>query len=343
VDARVSGGGGEDARGGAGDFAAALETFRAELTGHCYRMLGANADAEDAVQETLIRAWRAQQTFEGRSALYTWLHRIATHVCLDLIAGRKRRARPVEDGPVGTVNSPLIEQPRTHWLEPVPDARALSSQGDPARLMVQRESVRLAFVAALQHLPPKQRAALLLNEVLGFSTAEVAETLDTSVAAVNSALQRARLTLRERVPEAGPATLSAAQHALLSRYVETFERYDVDGLTALLAEDATLSMPPYALWLQGPASIADWLLGHGSGCRGSRLVPTAANASPAFAQYRAGVDGGPHTAWALVVLELEGDRIRAWNAFLDVQTLFPRFGLPLELPAELPLELPLGG
>lgn len=322
------------ARANPGDLAGALEAYRAELTGHCYRMLGGNADAEDAVQETFIRAWRAEASFEGRAALYTWLHRIATNVCLDALASQKRRARPVESGPVGTVDSPLIEQPRTHWLEPVPDLRALPTQGDPARLLVQRESVRLAFVAALQHLPPKQRAALLLSEVLGFSTAEVAETLDTTVPAINSALQRARATLRDRVPEAGPSTLTESQRALLSRYVETFERYDVPALTALLAEDATLSMPPFALWLQGKEAIADWLLGHGLGCRGSRLVPTAANASPAFAQYRAGENGGPYTAWALVVLELDGDRIGAWNAFLDVETLFPRFDLPMTLPAD---------
>jgi RNA polymerase sigma-70 factor (ECF subfamily) len=320
-----------DARVSPASLADALEAYRAHLTGHCYRMLGSNADAEDAVQETFIRAWRAQEGFEGRAAWATWLHRIATNVCLDVLAGRKRRARPVQDGPVGSVDTPLIERPRTHWLEPVPDAHALPAGDDPARQVVLRESVRLAFVAALQHLPPKQRAALLLNEVLGFSVAEVAETLDTSVPAINSALQRARTSMRGRVPEPGPVSLSAAQQDLLARYVDTFERYDVAGLTALLAEDATLSMPPFSLWLRGHTAISDWLLGHGFGCRGSRLVPTAANASPAFAQYRAGVDGGPHTAWALIVLEFDGDKIGAWNAFLDVETLFPRFGLPLEL------------
>ena len=310
---------------------ASLEEHRVALTGHCYRMLGSAVDADDAVQETMVRAWRGLDRFNGRASLRTWLYRIATNVCLDALADRARRERPMEAGPAGTVDAPLVERPRTHWLEPVPDARALPADGDPSELAALRQSIRLAFVAALQHLPPRQRAALLLAEVLGWSAAEVAESLDMSVAAVNSALQRARATLATRDPADAGAPLSEAQSGLLARYVEAFERYDVDALTALLCEDATLSMPPYTLWLRGAGAIRAWLLGRGCGCRGSRLVPTAANGLPAFGQYRPGQGGGPHQPWALIVLELSGDRIAAWNSFLDTATLFPRFGLPREL------------
>jgi RNA polymerase sigma-70 factor, ECF subfamily len=313
--------------------AANLEEHRSALTGHCYRMLGSAAEADDAVQETMVRAWKGLDRFDGRASMRTWLYRIATNVCLDSLADRSRRERPVEGGPVNTTEDALVERPRAHWLEPVPDARVLPADADASELTILRESVRLAFVAALQHLPPKQRAALLLTDVLGWSAAEVAESLDTSVAAVNSALQRARATLAARDPNDTRPALPAEQKALLERYVAAFERYDVDELASLLREDATLSMPPYAFWLQGPQAISAWLLGRGSGCRGSRLVPTSANGVPAFAQYRLGENGGPHRAWALVVLELSGDRIAAWNSFLDTETLFPRFGLPLELRA----------
>jgi RNA polymerase sigma-70 factor, ECF subfamily len=310
---------------------AQLEEHRAALTGHCYRMLGSAVDADDAVQETLVRAWRNLDRFDGRASLRTWLYRIATNVCLDALADGTRRARPMEEGPVGTVDDTLVQRPRTHWLEPIPDARSVPADGDPSELVMLRQSIRLAFVAALQHLPPKQRAVLLLTEVLGWSVAEVAESLDTSVAAVNSALQRARATLASRnVRE--PEPLSGAQVQLLERYVDAFQRYDVDALTSLLHADATFSMPPYALWLRGPEAVHAWLLGRGLGCRGSRLVPTAACGSPAFGQYRANPEGG-HTPWALVVLELAGDRIAGWNSFLDTETLFPRFGLPPRLPA----------
>jgi RNA polymerase sigma-70 factor, ECF subfamily len=313
--------------------AAQLEQHRAALTGHCYRMLGSIVDADDAVQETMVRAWRSLDRFQERASLRTWLYRIATNVCLDALADRARRERPMEASPAGTVDAPLIERPRAHWLEPVPDARALPADADPAELAMLRQSIRLAFVAALQHLPPRQRAALLLTEVLGWSAAEVAETLDSSVAAVNSALQRARATLSTRDLHDHRAPLSESQSRLLARYVDAFEQYDVDALTNLLREDATLSMPPYALWLRGHQPIRTWLLGRGSGCRGSRLVPTAANGLPAFGQHRRGEPGRAHQPWALIVLELSGDRIAAWNAFLDTQTLFPRFGLPAELPA----------
>jgi RNA polymerase sigma-70 factor (ECF subfamily) len=314
--------------------AATLEEHRTALTGHCYRMLGSPVDAEDAVQETMIRAWRSLDRFDGRSSVRTWLYRIATNVCLDALADRTRRARPMEEGPTGTVDDVLVERPRAHWLEPVPDARALPTDADPSEMMMLRQSIRLAFVGALQHLPAKQRAVLLLTEVLDWSAAEIAESLDTTVASVNSALQRARATLSTRDLTGEPAPLSQSQSSLLERYVHAFETYDVDALTSLMREDATLSMPPYCLWLRGHETIRTWLLGRGSGCRGSRLVPTAANGAPAFGQYRPPAEPGrPHQAWALIVLEMAGDRIASWNTFLDTQTLFPLFGLPPELPA----------
>ena len=308
-----------------------LEEQRVALTGHCYRMLGSAAEADDAVQETVLRAWRSLERFDGRASLRTWLYRIATNVCLDALADRSRRARPMELGPEGSADDPLNELPRTHWLEPIPDSKALPADADPSELLVLRQSIRLAFVAALQHLPPRQRAALLLTEVLGWSVAEVADTLETSVAAVNSALQRARATLATRDVSAGGGVLSESQSRLLNRYVEAFHRYDVDALTALLREDAAFSMPPYALWLRGREPVRSWLLGRGAGCRGSRLLPIAACASPAFAHYKPAGPQGTLRPWAVVVLELAGDQVAGWTSFLDTETLFPRFGLPAEL------------
>jgi len=305
----------------------ALEAHRPSLTGHCYRMLGSATDAEDAVQETFIRAWRSLDRFEGRASVRTWLHRIATNVCLDALSNSARRMRPIEDFPAGTIDSPLETLDRTHWLEPVPDARVLPPDADPFETTALRQSIRLAFVAALQHLPARQRAALLLTEVLGWSAAEVAECLETSVASVNSALQRARATLASRnVPV--PAEMTAEQWGVVDRYVEAFQHYDVDALVGLLRDDVTMSMPPYTLWLRGAESIRGWLLGTGSVCRGSRLVPVQASASPAFGHYHL-AEGGRYAAWAIIVLDLEGERITAWNAFLDTETLFPLFGLPM--------------
>jgi RNA polymerase sigma-70 factor (ECF subfamily) len=306
-----------------------LEQHRRAITGHCYRMLGSAVDADDAVQETMIRAWRGMDRFDGRASLRTWLYSIATNVCLDERADRSRRARPMEDGPSGTIDDALVARPGNHWLEPIADIRALPAEGDPAELALLRESIRLAFVAALQHLPPKQRAVLLLVDVLGWSAAETAESLDVSLASVNSALQRARATLASR-ELAPPAPLSEPQIKMLDRYVDAFHRYDVDELASLLRADATFCMPPYALWLRGPEAVHSWLNGRGSVCRGSRLIPTAACGSPAFGQYHPAPDGGYHP-WALVVLELSGDRIASWNSFLDTTTLFPRFELPPEL------------
>jgi len=309
-----------------------LEAHRASLTGHCYRMLGSAADADDAVQETIVRAWRSLDRFEGRASLRTWLHRIATNVCLDTLSDGARRMRPFEERPATAVEHATLDtRERTHWLEPIPDARALPADADPFQLAVLRQSIRLAFVAALQHLPPRQRAVLLLTEVLGWSAAEVAESLEMTVAAVNSSLQRARATVAARNGYASPAALEEEQADLLERYVAAFQSYDVDALVSLLRDDAAFSMPPYTLWLQGPEPVRAWLEGPGAACRGSRLVPVAASGSPAFAQYRRGEADGTYEAWALIVLELAGDRIAGWNSFLDTETLFPMFGLPLRI------------
>lgn len=308
-----------------------LDQYRPSLLGHCYRMLGSVVEAEDAVQETMMRAWRAHETFDGRASLRTWLHRIATNACLDALGERTRRVRTFDERPVGTVDDELATRPRTHWLEPVPDARVIPADADPADQVMLRQSVRLAFVAALQLLPPKQRAALLLTEVLGFSAADVATTLDTSVASVNSALQRARATLAETALEDAPPHEGVEQH-LVDRYVTAFEAYDADAMVALMREDVIMSMPPHTLWLRGHPAIRSWLLGRGIGCRGSRLLPTRASGAPALGQYRP-AQGGRYHAWSLNVLELSGDLIARTTYFLDVATLFPAFGLPLDLPA----------
>jgi RNA polymerase sigma-70 factor, ECF subfamily len=308
-----------------------FEQYRVELTAYCYRMLG-SVDAEDAVQETFIRAWRGYDRFEGRAALRSWLYRIATNVCYDMLETRKRRARPMDLGPAG---EPIVENLRTPdqlWIEPMPDTRVVPD-GDPAEVVTARESVRLAFVAALQQLPPRQRAVLILCEVLRWKASEVAELLETSIASVNSALQRARATLE--ASDVSPSTTSpsveAADAELLQRYVDAFERYDMDTLTAVIHEDATQSMPPYDLWLAGRDDILGWWIGPGITCENSRLVPVeSANAAPAFGQYRPKLDGDGYEPWALQVLEIENGRIVELTFFLDTERLFPRFGLPLE-------------
>ncbi len=311
-----------------------LEEHRTALTGHCYRMLGSATEADDAVQETMLRAIRRLDQFEGRSSLHTWLYRIATRVCLDAIDERKRRARPMDLRPVGNVDEELLALPGDRWIEPIPDAQALPTDANPAELVAMRQSIRLAFIAALQHLPPKQRAVLLLTEVLDWPAADVAACLETSVAAVNSALQRARATIGSKELDGLHAPLPEPKAALLQRYVEAFERYDMDALAAVLREDATMCMPPFDLWLQGQQSIRDWMLGRGIACNGSRLVPTAACGLPAFGQYKPAGPGEPLQPWSLVVLEVDGDRIGTLHHFLDTQTLFPRFGLPMELSAD---------
>ena len=309
-----------------------LEQYRVELTGYCYRMLG-SADAEDAVQETFIRAWRGIERFEGRSALRSWLYRIATNVCLDMLDSRKRRARPMDLGPAG---EPIVENLRTPdqlWIDPMPDSQVVP-EGDPAEVVAGRESVRLALVAALQQLPPRQRAVLILCEVLRWKASEVAELLETSVASVNSALQRARGTLEasETTASTTSPSVDAADEDLLRRYVEAFEQYDMDALTALIHEDATQSMPPYDLWLAGRDDILTWWFGPGNTCRDSKVVAVqSANGAPAFGQYRPKPGGEGYEPWALQVLEIEDGKIVEFTFFLDVETHFPRFGLPLEI------------
>jgi len=309
-----------------------LEQHRVALTGHCYRMLGSPDEADDAVQETFVRAWRSLDRFEQRSSLRTWLYSIATRVCLDALGERARRARPMELGPVGTVHDEMSRLPASEFIEPVPESQVLPPGADPAERAILRQSIRLAFMAALQHLPPRQRAALLLMEVLGCSAAEVAETLDMSVPAVNSAIQRARATLGERRVRAD-AVAAEVDPALVHRYVEAFERYDMEALTALLHQDVVMSMPPYAMWLRGPQAVTDWMLGRGAGCRGSRLLPTAASGAPSFGQFRSSGPGRGYHAWGLVVLETAEGKVTGINTFLETERLFPRFGLPLTVPA----------
>ncbi len=313
------------------DLDARLDAHRVELTAYCYRMLASPFEAEDAVQETLIRAWRGYERFEGRAALRSWLYRIATNVCLDMLNGRERRPRPMDLGPAGAPVFENLNVPAdVAWLQPAPDSLVVSD-GDPAEIAQARETLRLAFVAALQHLPPRQRAVLILSEVLRWQATEVAELLDTSVASVNSALQRARATIAARDMTA-PTQLGEIERSLLERYVAAFEDYDLDALTSLIQEDASQSMPPFDLWLQGRDDILTWWFGPGIGCRGSRVVPVApANGCPAFGQYKP-AEGGGYEPWALQVLEITDGRVGEFTFFLDTETLFPLFGLPLTYP-----------
>jgi RNA polymerase sigma-70 factor (ECF subfamily) len=316
------------------DLDSRLEQHRRELTGYCYRMLGSSFEAEDAVQDTMVRAWRSFDKFEGRSSLRSWLYRIATNVCLDMLNAGNRRARPMDlSGPTPVAQAQLNARPEITWLEPVPDGRVLPSVVDPAETAVERETIRLAFLAALQHLPPKQRAVLILREVLAWKASEVAELLGTTVASVNSALQRARATLAEQQPTASDAAdpLDEEQQDLLNRYVAAFEGYDMKALTALLHEDATMSMPPYDLWLRGHDDIVGWMLGVGEACRGSKLVPTVANGVPAFAHYHPSADGEGYEPWALIVLELSDGKVGGMDFFLDTKRWFPLFDLPARL------------
>ena len=307
---------------------------RAELTGFCYRMLGSAFDAEDAVQETFTRAWRAYDRFEGRSEVRTWLYRIASNVCFDTLRGRQRRALPMEmtgstpasDGLIG------VPLPESAFVEPAPGNSVSTRPSDPAEAAAERESIRLAFVAALQHLPPQQRAVLILRDVLKWHASEVAELLDTTVAGVNSALQRAHATMNARqraeLPTVEPD--DEAQGELLARYVDAFERYDIEALTALIAADATQSMPPWAMWLEGRDEILAWWQGIGAGCRGSRLIVTEANGSVALGQYKIDPAGG-HAPWALQMVRWGPDGIAEFTFYLDAARLFPLFGLPAHL------------
>jgi RNA polymerase sigma-70 factor, ECF subfamily len=305
-----------------------FEELRAELTGYSYRMLGSPFEAEDAVQETFIRAWRAYEGFEGRASLRSWLYRIATNVCLDMLSGRERRARPMDLGPAQEpIEANLNTMPEATWIQPAPD---------PAVVTEGRETTRLALIAALQHLPPRQRAVLILCEVLRWRASEVAELLETSVASVNSALQRARATLETSnlsLADA-PRSVDEADEELLARYVKAFEDYDMEALTELIHDDAIQSMPPYDMWLSGRDDIFAWWWGPGIGCQGSRVIPTvSANGSPAFGQYKPSDSGSGYDPWALQVLEVADGQVVELTFFLDTEPLFPLFGLPARLDA----------
>jgi len=306
---------------------AEFEAHRRELTGYCYRLLGSGSEAEDAVQETIVRAWQATDRFEGRSSVRTWLYRIATNVCIDMGRSAQRRARPIDLGPARPPDPVHLSDvlPEASWVTPIPDASVYDVGGDPAEVAVARDTIRLAFISALQHLPAKQRASLVLCDVLRWSASDTADLLDTTPASVNSALQRARATLADRPGNTGP--LSPEQEQLLARYVDAFERYDMDALAALLHDDVIQTMPPYAMWLRGVDDVLTWYVGAGIGCEGSRLLAGWANGCPAFAQYRIDPAGG-HAPWALQVIELRGDRIEAIHAFLDTAEAFSRFGFP---------------
>ncbi|MGX1545552.1 sigma-70 family RNA polymerase sigma factor [Streptomyces adustus] len=316
-----------------------LERHRTELTGYCYRMLGSAFEAEDAVQDTMVRAWRNYAKFEGRSSLRSWLYRIATNVCLDMLTAGNKRARPMdltESTPLA--RAALSPRPDHTWLEPMPDARVLPAVQDPAEAAVAKESVRLAFMAALQNLPPKQRAVLILREVLAWRASEVAELLDTTVASVNSALQRARATLAEREQSGADAAVSdpldEEQQKLLERYVAAFEGYDMTALTALLHEDAIMTMPPFDLWLTGHDDITGFMTTLGASCAGSRLLPVEVNGLPGFAHYKPDPEAGGFTPWSIQVLEISDGRLTGFHFFLDTKRWFPLFDLPLHLEAE---------
>jgi RNA polymerase sigma-70 factor, ECF subfamily len=318
--------------GGGQALAEDLEQYRRELTGYCYRMLGSVFDAEDAVQETMVRGWRGFENFEGRSAMRSWLYRIATNVCLDMLRGSQRRASPIDMGPSRATDSFTgATLPDHTWLQPIPDARVLPESEDPAEVAASKESVRLAFVAALQYLPARQRAVLILREVLRWQAAEVAELLGTSVASVNSALQRARATMSERsTGEPVPEVASGGQRALLARYVDAFERYDITSLVSLLHEDAVMTMPPFDFWLHGPEEMGKFFLGPGGGCRGSRLIATEANGCAGFGSYKP-ADGGGFAPWGIQIIEVSAGRITGHHTFVDPR-LFAAFGLPDRLP-----------
>ena len=307
-----------------------LEPYRRQLTGYCYRMLGSSFEAEDAVQETIVRAWQHSDSLQGAGALKSWLYRIATNVCLDMLRGRQRRAQPMDLG--GSSSADALDGkvlPENVWVTPIPDYRVVPDDGDPAELAAQRETIRLAFVAALQALPARQRAVLILCEVLRWQAGEAAELLDTSVASVNSALQRARATLAAGDGGGHHEPLDAEQRALLAKYVTAFERYDINSLVALLHDDVVMSMPPFPFWLSGPVEVGKWFLGEGSVCRGSRLLAVTANGSAAFGSYHLDSAGG-HAPWSIQVIEVRSDRIVGHHNFLDT-TLFPYFGLPEHL------------
>jgi RNA polymerase sigma-70 factor (ECF subfamily) len=314
-----------------------LEQYRRELTGYCYRMLGSGSEAEDAVQETMLRAWKNADGFEGRSSVRSWLYRIATNVCIDMQRSVQRRARPMELGASSEPLESLIAEsmhPELPWISPINEESVLPDNGDPADIAVARDSIRLAFITALQHLPAKQRAALILCEVLRWPAAEAAELLESSVASINSALQRARATLAELPQDPAPAQLDADHADLLAKYVDAFERYDIESFVKLLHDDAVMSMPPFSMWIEGAAKIGTFMTLPGPAqCANSKLIPVRANGCPAFGQYKPDPVNGGYSPWGLQVLEIADGRIAHWNCFLDTASIFPTFGLPDHLPA----------
>ena len=315
-----------------------LERLRPALTGYCYRMLGSGFEAEDATQEAMLRAWRRAETLAEPAAMKSWLFRIATNVCLDQIDARKRRARPVDLGDPGSAETPVgAPLPETTWVLPIADSQLADPAADPAAQAADREALRLAFVAALQHLPARQRVVLVLREVLRWSAKEVAELLETSVASVNSALQRARATLDELALQDAEAPARPGdedERRLLEQYLQAFAEYDVDRIVALLRYDVVFDMPPLALWLRGPDQVARFLPGQGAACRGSKLIATAANGCPAYASYKPDPESGDWLPWSLTVLEPVagegGPAIAAVHNFLApfLPALFSSFDMP---------------
>jgi RNA polymerase sigma-70 factor, ECF subfamily len=318
------------------DFLGPNDPYRGELLAHCYRMLGSVHDAEDLVQETYLRAWKSYDKFEGRSSVRTWLYRIATNCCLTALEGRSKRPLPTGLGnPSSDPLGELVQQPEVPWLEPVPDALVAGDPSDPASIVSNRESIRLAFIAALQHLPPRQRAVLILRDVLKWRANEVAEAVGISTAAVNSTLQRARAQLDELSPSEDDvvAPVTAEQQKMLEKYVAAFENYDIAAIVEMFTDDAVWEMPPFNGWYQGAETIGALIANN---CPAQRagdmvMVPTQANGQPAFGLYMRDADG-VHRAFQLQVLTVQGDRVTHVGSFFDTE-LFAKFGLPEVHPA----------
>ncbi|HEX6444783.1 MAG TPA: sigma-70 family RNA polymerase sigma factor [Streptosporangiales bacterium] len=318
------------------DFLRQADAYRRELTAHCYRMLGSIQDAEDLVQETYLRAWRAYDRFEGRSSLRTWLHRIATRACLTALESSGRRMLPTGLGaPSADPGIPVEESHEVPWLEPVPDDLVSTDGSDPAAVATSKESIRLAFVAALQHLPPRQRAVLILRDVLQWRAAEVAEAVGVTTTAVNSILQRARAQIEQVMPteETVSPPEDAEQRALLDRYVTAFENKDIDAIVSLFTSDAVWEMPPFPGWYHGPADIGRLIDVQcpAKGPGDMRLVPTTANGQPAFGVYLLGEDG-VHRPFQLQVLTIGEHGVTHVGVFFELG-LFETFGLPESLAA----------
>lgn len=308
------------------------ERHRRELLRHCYRMLGSPFDAEEAVQETMFRAWRGRETFAGAASVRVWLFRIATNICLDMLRQRPRREQPIGAAGAADADSLLGRPDDSRWLHPAPDRWLLPSGAATEEVAVLRESIRFAFIAALHRLTPMQRAALIFRDVLKFTAEETADLLGITVASANGLLRRARHRLAaEAPPPTSSADLDGGQRALLERFVHAFERYDVQALTELLKEDATLSMPPYELWLAGRSQIRRWFLRDPNPCHGARAVAIGANGSPALAIYHLDEPHQTLRPFAILTAAIEDDRIAALDMHI-VPRLFPLAGLPTELP-----------